>query len=101
MIDLILWLLVPALKAIDGKSRNPWHWLAAAIVLPIDVIVAHTTWRTLGGAPQTGEWTISQMLERLCVTAGERQKLFIQLALEINRRSPTGAHIKSVIGLSA
>lgn len=97
MIELLMLLLRPALLAVEGGSRNPLHWLAALVAALLDVAIAHTTWAALYGWPRRGEWTISQTLERLCVTPGERQQLFVEIAQEINRASPTGRHIMSVI----
>ncbi len=98
MIDLLLCLLRPALKAVEGKSKNPLHWLAALVALPIDVLIAHTSFRELGVAPQKGEWTVSNMLERLCKETNHPEYLFfVETAKMINRRSPTKAHIKAVL----
>jgi hypothetical protein len=98
VIDLLIVLLVPALKAVDGKSRNPLHWLAALIAWPIDVFIAHTTWRGIAGPPQKGEWTISDTLERLCLDYQDPNRMFfVALAKYINRVSPTKNHIKAVL----
>lgn len=100
MIDLVLLLLPKALLCVEGKQyRYAGHAFVAWIV---DMIVAHTTWRALGGAPQKGEWTISHTLERLCHpsnSANPRYQLYVEIALEINRHSPTGDHIKIVLAL--
>lgn len=96
MIDIIVLFLRPALMAVDGKSRNPLHWLAALTVLLLDVIVAHTIWALIAGFPKRGEWTISATLERLCIEEGKRRQFFVELAKEINRHSPTGNHIQAV-----
>lgn len=94
MIDLLILLLKPALAAVEGKSRNPFHWLAALIAWPLDILIAHTTWVALAGWPQRGEWTISQTLERLVQdTSRPDHALFVELAKRINRESPTGKHI--------
>lgn len=94
MIDLLILLLKPALAAVEGKSRNPLHWLAALVAYVLDVLIAHTTWVALAGWPQRGEWTISQTLERLVQeTAHPDHALFVELAKRINRESPTGKHI--------
>lgn len=97
MIDLLILLLVPALKAVDGGSRNPLHILAALVAWPLDMLIAHTTWAAVAGFPRKGEWTISHTLERLCVTAVPDQQLFIEVAKKINRASPHGRHIKVVV----
>ena len=96
MIDLLLILLKPALKATDAGSRNPIHILAALVAFPLDIILAHTTWALVAGWPREGEWTISHTLERLCVVPGVDQQFFIELGKKINRVSPTGDHIKAV-----
>lgn len=94
MIDLLILLLKPALAAVEGKSRNPLHWLAALVAYVLDIAIAHTTWVALAGWPQRGEWTISQTLERLVLDTGHRDHaLFVALAKRINRASPTGEHI--------
>lgn len=99
MIDILILLLVPALKAVDGGSRNPLHIFAALVAWPLDIIIAHTTWAATAGFPREGEWTISHTLERLCVTPGADQQWYIELSKKINRVSPTGGHIKSVLGI--
>lgn len=96
MIDLLIILLVPALKAVEGGSRNPLHWLAAIVALLVDVVLAHTTWALVAGRPQRGEWTVSDTLERLCVTPSEDLLLYMEIASKINRASPTGRHIKAI-----
>jgi hypothetical protein len=93
---LFLILLRPALQAAEGGSRNPLHWLALVVAFLLDVILAHTTWALVAGWPRKGEWTISHTLERLCKTTGPDRDLYIQIAMRINRESPTGAHIKAV-----
>jgi hypothetical protein len=98
VIDLLLLLLRPALKATEGGSRNPLHWLAAVVAFIFDVIIAHTTFRDFDVKPRPGEWTISQMLERLCMDFQHPEHMFfVALAKMINRRSPTRAHIKAVL----
>lgn len=97
MIDLFLLLLRPALLAAEGGSWNPLHWLALLIAFPLDVLIAHTYWAALAGWPQRGEWTISHTLERLTVQPSDNQSLYVALAHTINRYSPSGAHIKSVV----
>lgn len=94
MIDLLVWLLKPALAAVEGKSKNPLHWLAALVAYVLDIVIAHTTWVALAGWPQRGEWTISQTLERLVQdTAHPRHYFYDALARRINEASPTGEHI--------
>ena len=98
MIDLLLILLRPALLALEGGSRNPLHWLAALIAWPVDVVIAHTTFRALGVSPRGHEWTVSDMLERLCMDFEHPEhSFFVGLAKMINRRSPTRSHIKAVL----
>lgn len=97
MIDLLILLLVPALKAVDGGSRNPLHILAALVAWPLDILIAHTTWAAVAGFPREGEWTVSHTLERLCIADGPDKQLFIELAKSINRASPHGRHIKAVV----
>lgn len=96
MIDLLILLLRPALKCVEGGSRWPHHILAALIAYLVDLAICNTYWRYLAGPKQGREKTISDTLERLCKEEGERQQLFIEIAKEINRASPTGNHIKAV-----
>jgi hypothetical protein len=92
---LFMWLLRPALMAVDGGSRNPLHVIAAVIALPLDVWLAHTIWETIAGKLQKGEWTISQSLNRLANDASNpRQHLFFAIAIEVNKISPTGKHVE-------
>ena len=100
MIDLVLLLLPKALLCVEGKQYR--YVVHALVAWAVDIVVAHTTWRALGGAPQKGEWTISDTLERLCHpsnSASPRYRLYVEIALEINRHSPTGDHIKIVLSL--
>lgn len=91
MIDLLILLLSPALKAVDGGSRNPLHILAALVAWPLDILIAHTTWALVAGRPHPGEWTISQTLQRLCRAENSGHQdyiLFVAIADRINRVSP-------------
>lgn len=98
MIDLLLLLLRPALLAVEGGSLNPLHWLAALVAFPVDVAIAHTTFRALGVKPKAHEWTVSDMLERLCMDFEHPEhRYFVETAKMINRRSPTKSHIKAVL----
>lgn len=94
---LLLYLLPQALAYLeDGQRRYVLH---AGIALLADVCVAHTSFAEIGGKPLPGEWTVSQMLERLCHPANCLHPdfgLFLELAKTINRQSPTGRHIKAV-----
>lgn len=93
---LLLKLLPGALRYTDGGERQ--FILHAAIALVLDVIVAHTTFAAIAGWPRKGEWTVSQMLERLCVQWSHPDRmLFVSLARHINRISPTRDHIKAVL----
>lgn len=96
MIDLLIILLRPALLWESDKLRY-WYLLPAALVAWLaDMVAAHTTWALTAGWPERGEWTISHTLERLCVTTGPDQSLYIAIARKINRVSPSGRHIKSI-----
>lgn len=86
-------LLRPALACVDGGSRKPAHVLAALVAWAVDLIGCNTWWRLIAGPRQGSEKTISDTLERLCITPGALQQLFIEMALEINRVSPTKRHI--------
>jgi hypothetical protein len=97
MIDLLIFLLAPALKCTDGGSRNPLHILAALIAWPLDLIVARTSFRqVVGRGPQGNERTVSDMLETLCNDFYHPDwMLCVQIAKKINRA--TGyPHIKAV-----
>ena len=98
MIDLLILLLIPALKAVEGGSRNPAHWLCAVVAWPVDVIIAHTTWALVAGWPKAGEVTISHTLERLAHSTNSSDpdyQLYRQIALKINRATKS-KHIKVV-----
>lgn len=96
MIDLLILLLKPALLYVEGGQRNALTFVAALVAAPLDVLIAHTTWALATGRSRRGEWTISQTLERLCVTPGPDQAFYVELARRINRISPSGRHIKAV-----
>jgi len=93
----LLMLLLPfALRCVDGGERKPHLVLAALVAFVLDVWVAHTTFALLAGWPRKGEWTISQMLERLCAdTEHPDWPMHFGLARKINRMSPTRKHIKA------
>ncbi len=99
VIDLLILLLKPALRAADGGSRNPLDILAVLVAWPLDMLIAHTTWALMFGWPQKGEWTISHTLERLCAADNDAHDdywLLVQIAKKINRASTHGLHIKAV-----
>lgn len=101
MIDLLLLLLVPALRYIEDE-RTPWWRLDLAVIAIVawvlDIIIAHTTWAAAFGWPKPYELTISHTLERLCKEKEHPDyELFIQLAKKINRVSPTHDHIRAVL----
>lgn len=97
MIFIFLWLLAPALRALEGGSKNPLDWLALLIAAPLDVFIAHTTWALVFGWPKRGEWTISHTLERIVSEHKHpRWLLAAAVAQEINEESPTGKHIKAM-----
>ena len=94
---LLLYLLPYALAYKEGGQNR--YIVHAAVALIADVIVAHTDFSALAGQPKVGEWTVSQMLERLAhpYNSLDPDYLFYrELALLINRTSPTGQHIKAV-----
>lgn len=96
MIDILIFLLVPALKATDAGSRNPLHIVAALVAWPLDMLIARTSWRGIAGPLHKGERTISDSLERLCHPSNcdhPDYEWFVQTGLKINRASPTGRHI--------
>ena len=96
MIDLLIILLIPALKAVDGGSRNPLHWLCALVAGIVDVVIAHTTWAFVAGWPRKGEWTVSHTLERLCHYTNSAHPdyfLWCEIGYKINRATRSH-HIK-------
>jgi type VI protein secretion system component VasK len=97
-VDVLLLILKPALAFEDGKT---WKWLWLTVIAwIIDVVAAHTTWALVAGWPRRNAWTISQTLEYLAHPSNSRHPdylLYFQLAEKINRASPTGRHIKSVL----
>lgn len=96
MTALLMLLLPSALRCVDGGERKPHLVLAALVALVLDVWVAHTTFALLAGWPRKGEWTISQMLERLCADKiDEHWALYYSIALRINSESPSKRHIKA------
>lgn len=95
---LLLYLLTRALAYAEGGERR--YIVHAFVAWVADVIVARTTFAEIAGKPQLGEKTVSDMLERLaCVTNSldPDYMLYRELALFINRKSPTGRHIKAVL----
>lgn len=85
MIDLLILLLVPALRFLDAPRK---YWFYGWAVLPaylLDVAIAHTSFALVAGRPQSGEYTVSQMLPRLSL--GEDGELYRQIALKINKAS--------------
>jgi len=94
---LLVAFLKPALRYADGGERGAWVTFSVLVALIADLIAAHTLWALVAGFPRKPwEWTISDTLERLCVTSGWRQPHAITLAKWINSKSPTGRHIKAV-----
>jgi len=94
---MILTLIAPALRFADKRPRNYWKThlvIYAFIVWVLDVFLAHTLWAGVFGYPHKGELTISDTLERLCVTPQRHKAWLIGLALSINNISP--GHIKAV-----
>ena len=94
---LLLYLLPQALAYSEaGKRRYVLHALAAFIA---DVIVARTSFAIVAGQPKPGEKTVSDMLERLADPFNSFDPdymFYVELAKHINRKSPTGNHIKAV-----
>lgn len=97
---LLVVLLRPALMCVDGKSTKLRHVVAALLGWVVDVLGALTWWRLIAGPRHPGEKTISDTLERLCVTPGVRQPFFFEIAKEISRQGPVQvppkSHIKAV-----
>lgn len=94
---LLLYLLPQALAYAEGGKRK--YILHALIAYIADLIVARTTFAAIAGKPHKGEVTVSHMLERLAHPGNcfdPDYMLYRELALFINRQSPTGRHIKAV-----
>jgi hypothetical protein len=70
----------------------------AVFAWAVDVILCHTLWQILGGVPRSDEWTISDMLERLCMDFEHpHHLLFVAIAKTINKLDPRHSHIKAVL----
>lgn len=94
---LLLYLLPYALRYEDGEEKL--FVIHAFVAWVADIIVAHTSFARIAGRPKQGEWTVSQMLERLCVEYTHKDYLlFHSLAVYINEVSPTKNHIKAILG---
>ena len=95
MIDILILLLVPALKALSDP-RKYWYLLWAPIPAWIaDLIAAHTTWRLVAGPLHSGERTISDSLERLYNdSSNPDHALFVAISHKINNASGL-PHIKA------
>ena len=95
---LLLYLLPQALAYAEGGQRR---YIAHAFVAWVaDVIVARTTFAAIAGKPHKGEVTVSHMLERLAHPLNSldpNHALYWEIALYINRQSPTGRHIEAVL----
>lgn len=96
---ILIALLRPALMCVDGGSRKPAHVAAAVVALVADLVAAHTVWAWFIGGLHPGEKTISDTLERLAQhnMLDPDYLLYRELALFINRKSPTGRHIKAML----
>lgn len=95
---LLLYLLPQALAYAEGGQRK--YIVHAFVAWVADVLVARTTFAAIAGKPQAGEVTVSHMLERLAHPDNcfdPDYLLYRELALFINRKSPTGEHIKAVL----
>ena len=98
MNTLIILLRQALLFVSDNKVY--WRYAPAAIIAWIaDIWAANTSFRVLvGRGPQNGERTVSDMLENLCKDSTHPDHLFfVETAKMINRRCPTGDHIKAVL----
>lgn len=97
MTEILCLLLYPALLCLSNPYR--YFYLVPFVVLAwwVDFVLCHTFWAMAFGWPKHGEYTISDMLERLCLDRMHPdQDLFIQIALKINRVDPLHSHIKAV-----
>ena len=95
MIDILIWLLVPALRW-EADKWGRWYLTPLAFVAWVaDIIAAHTAWALATGWPKPYELTISHTLERLVKTPGPDQQLYIEIAKKINRVA-RAQHIKGV-----
>lgn len=94
MTFIFLLLLKPALLYVEhGQSR---YFIQAVIAYWLDVVLAHSVWALIAGWPQQGEWTISEMLERLVRdTDHPDHELFVEIAKKINRLAKS-QHISGV-----
>lgn len=93
MIDLLILLLRPALRYVEGGEKR--FILIALFAWIVDVTIAHTTFRAVAGKPLKTEWTVSDVVQRIANdNTHEDQLFFIELAKFLNKQSPTGKHIK-------
>lgn len=99
MITLFLLLLRPALMY--AERRVEWwrfdYALGCVLAAVLDIIICQTIWRAWIGKMPPKALTISDTLETLVDEPGPRQRLFIEIALEVNRISPSGEHIKAAV----
>ena len=93
MIDLLILLLRPALRYVEGGEKK--FVLIALVAWIVDVVIAHTTFRAVAGKPLKTEWTVSDVVQRIANDDTHTEQLFfIELAKFLNKQSPTGKHIK-------
>ena len=86
MTELLCLLLKPALLCVSDPKRYWYLTPVAVLAWLVDVLLAHSFWMLVsGGWPKKGEYTISDSLERLCVTPTSDLFLFIEISKKINR----------------
>lgn len=91
-------LLRPALLGYEQPARY-WYCVPLTVIAAVaDLITCRTWWVMLAGWPTRGEWFVSQTLERLCVAPGPNLALFREIGRAVNRKSPSGRHIRILSG---
>jgi len=85
MIDLLILLLAPALRFRENPRKYWYFFWALVPAYLLDVLVAHTSFALVAGWPHPGEYTVSQMLYRLCREPDG--DLYRQIGLKINKVS--------------
>ena len=87
MIDLLILLLIPALKFLDNSKKYWYFFWAPLPAWLVDLAIARTTFALVAGrGPQGRERTVSDMLENLGADiTNPDQQLYLWIGRKINR----------------